>query len=101
MTSQNLAAKRALKNTPRLHCRTTCNNTPGIVPVEELTQIDATVPPCQSTRVMPSIARQRLVTQHALNALTILECLSLMEVFTPRCLLDDKAIQLQNYIGSV
>lgn len=58
-----------------------------------MTQPDATVPPHRSTRVMPSMARQRLVTQHAINALTILECTNLMEAFTPRCLLTDEDVQ--------
>ena len=93
MTSRNPTAKRALKNTPRLHRRQTRNNTPGIVPVVDFSQPNATVPPRRSTRVMPSMARQRLVTQHAINALTISECINYMDAFTPRCLLTDDDVR--------
>ena len=86
MEARNPTAKRALKNTPRLHRRVTRNNTPGILPI---TQPDDNTPVRRSTRNMPSMARQRLVTQHALNALTFAECANMMDAFTPRCLLDD------------
>ncbi len=42
---------------------------------------------------MPSRASQRLVTQLALNALTISECANLVDAFTPRCLLNNDDIQ--------
>ncbi len=73
--ARNPTTKRALKNTLRLHCRTTRNNTPGIVPLDDALPPPVTVaPPRRSTRAMPSSARQRLVTQLALNALKISEC---------------------------
>jgi hypothetical protein len=92
MEARNPTTKRTLKNTLRLHCRTTRNNTPGIVPIEPLTPIAGPVPSWRSTQLMPSMARQRLITQHALNALTFSECANLMDAFTPRCLMDDEDV---------
>jgi hypothetical protein len=71
---QNPTAKQALKNTPRLLWRVTRNNTPGIIPIEPITQVPI-VPaaPPQSACAMPLMAHQQLVTQYAINALTIVE----------------------------
>ena len=92
--ARNPTTKRALKSTPRLHRRTTRNNKPGIVPVDDvLPPPNSVVPPRRSTRTMPSRARQRLVTQLALNALTISECATFMDAFTPRCLINDIDVQ--------
>jgi hypothetical protein len=70
MTARNPTAKRALKNTPRLNRRVTRNNTPGMVPVEPFDQPPHIVPARRSRRLVPSLARQQLVAQNALNALT-------------------------------
>ena len=91
--ARNPTAKRALKGTPRLHRRTTRHNKPGIVPLDDLPVSDPIVPPRRSNRLMPSRARQRLVTQRALTALTFSECANLMDAFTPRCLLDKDTLQ--------
>jgi hypothetical protein len=64
MESWNLTAKWALKTTPRTHQRLTRNNTPGIMP--------AVIAPATQTPI-PTRARQRLVTQHILNALMCYE----------------------------
>ena len=95
MTARNPTAKRSLKNTPRLHRRVTRNNTPGIVPVEvePFDETPLTIPARRSRRLMPSLARQQLVTQNALNALTISECANMMHAFTPRRLLVEDDLQ--------
>ncbi len=92
--SRNPTAKQALKNTPRLHLRVTRNNTPGIFLIKPLSQVPI-VPtaPCRSTRTMPSMARQRLVTQHGINALTIAENNNLHDIFSPQLLLDTTPVR--------
>ncbi len=78
MESRNPTAKRALKDTPRLHRRVTRNNTPGAVanPVIPQTYLPA-----------PNNARQRIVTRHAINALTTSEMGKCQNAFTPVALL--------------
>jgi hypothetical protein len=96
MQSRNPTAKQALKTTPRIHRREIRNNTPGALPLitrgrrdrdnevqgcRRLPCIRATLAP--STPFMtpsptiftpiPSGARQRVVTQQAINVLTIQE----------------------------
>ena len=67
-----------LKDTPRLHRRQTRNNTPGIV-------ADPVIP--QSYLPAPNNARQRIVTRHAINALTASEHERCNDAFTPVTLL--------------
>ena len=78
MESRNPTAKRALRDTPRLHRRVTRNNTPGIV-------ADPVAP--QSYLPAPNNARQRIVTRHAINALTTSEQDNCQKAFTPIALL--------------
>jgi hypothetical protein len=79
MESCNPTAKRTLKETPCLHRRVTRNNTPGIV-------ADMVTP--QSHLPAPNNARQRIVTRHAINALTLLlEQEKCQKAFTPVVLL--------------
>jgi hypothetical protein len=89
MESQNPTAKQALKNTPRLHRRVTRNNTPGIILIKPISQVPVvSAAPCQTTRTIPSMARQELVTQLAIDALTIAEDNNLRDIFSPRSLLN-------------
>ncbi len=74
MESRNPTAKRHLKNTPRVHSRVTRNNVPGIV-AEQI------APP--SYLAPPNRARQRIVTRHAINTLTVLEKTRCQRAFTP------------------
>ena len=104
MQSRNPTAKRTLANTPRLHRRVTRNNTPGITscpPVVEhdpqpglasrrKTRIPAvptrTQPPRGSLATctpVPRGARQRVITRHAINLLTLREQASHDTSFTP------------------
>ena len=78
MESRNPTTKRALKDTPRLHRRVTRNNTPGVV-------ADPIIP--QSHLPAPNHARQRIVTRHAINALTESENVRCQNAFTPVSLL--------------
>jgi hypothetical protein len=75
---RNPMAKQALKTIPRIHQQLTRNNTPGIMP--------AVVAPATYTPI-PTCARQRLVTQHALNALTCYKQNHFNLAFTPTALL--------------
>jgi len=88
MQSRNPTTKRELKNTPRLHGRITRNNTPGAVP--PITQVEEEVPivPYQATTrpPIPTRAQHRMVTQQAINVLTIQEQATLERIFAPRCL---------------
>jgi hypothetical protein len=66
------------------------NNTPGIISVLPLTPVPTVPISTQgNTHAMPSMARQKLVTNHAINALTMSEEKSLSTVFTPLTLLSD------------
>jgi len=92
MQSRNPTAKRAIKTTPRLHRRVTRNNTPGAVPM--ITRHDAATPvpiqrasPRTTVHAIPTRARQRLVTQQAINVLTIRELATADTIFTPRKLI--------------
>ncbi len=113
MQSQNPTAKRALKKTARLHRQVTRNNTPGIVPVPTLIEpvlplfpkvrfiedgpprrskrnaIPAKLP--QMYRAIPRGAQQRLVTQQAINVLTIQEEVSLDTMYTPQAMINEEA----------
>jgi hypothetical protein len=118
MTSRNPTAKRILKATPRLHRRVTRNNTPGIhlgpnviepIPIIEPQGPRTTKRVVKPTRIQPprghlaprttrtaisSIARQRVVTRHAINILTIREQASSSTVHTPRSLMKHAKIPL-------
>jgi hypothetical protein len=87
MQSRNPTAKGTLKNTPRLHRRITRNNIPGIIPVPTLLP---TIPPATQPIAMdhPLLlrARSRIVTRHAINALTATKLGSCHDIFTPNCL---------------
>jgi hypothetical protein len=78
MELQNPMAKRVLKTTPPTHQQLTRNNTPGIMP--------AVIAPATYTPI-PTRAKQRLVTQHALNALTCYKQNHINLAFTPTALL--------------
>ncbi len=113
MQSQNPTTKRALKKTARLHRQVTRNNTPGIVSVPTLIEpvlplfpkvrfikdnppqrskqnaIPAKLP--QMYRAIPRGAQQRLMTQQAINVLTIQEEVSLDTMYTPQALMKEQA----------
>ncbi len=113
MQSRNPTAKRALKKTARLHRQVTRNNTPGTAPV--LTLIEPVLPlfpkvrfikdspPRRSKRnaipvklpqtytAIPRGARQRLVTQQAINVLTIQEEVSLDTMYTLQAMMNEQA----------
>ncbi len=76
--SQNPTAKRFLKETPRVHCRVTRNNTPGIVATP--------IVPAPYVPI-PSGAQRRMVTRHAINLLMESEKRSCQRAFTPTSLL--------------
>jgi hypothetical protein len=78
MESWNPTAKRALKTTPCTHQRLTRNNRPGIMPTVFAPATYTPIPTCK---------RQRLVTQHALNALTCYKQNHINLMFTPTALL--------------
>ncbi len=102
MKSRNPTSKRMLKITPRLHQQVTRNNTPGVTPTPHIIeQIPAIVPanPKQPTRkqqrrgakarhtALTSGARQRIVTQQAINVLTIRKQTIFSTAFTPCALI--------------
>jgi hypothetical protein len=111
MQSRNPTAKRALKKTARHHRQVTRNITPGIVPVPTLIEPVLPLfpkvrfiednPPRWSTRnaipakppqmytAIPRGARQRLVTQQAINVLTIQEEVSLETMYTPQAMMNE------------
>ncbi len=82
MIMRNPTAKRILRNTPRLHCRITRNNTPGILPVPNMvpptptpttpttrqkrplkpTRIQPHRGPCSTRTAIPGGAQQWIVT---------------------------------------
>ena len=84
MNSRNPTAKRTLKTTPRVHCRTTRNNTPGIV-----------APPISPPPYVPipDGAQRRMITRHAINSLTETEKDSCQRAFTPTRLLPPVVIK--------
>lgn len=90
MHARNPTEKRAIKQTPQLHNRVTWNNTPGAVP---LIVRPATIPPPRRTsprstvRAMPTCVTSRMITQQAINVLTIRELATADTIFTPRALL--------------
>jgi hypothetical protein len=107
MLMRNLTAKWTLRTTPRLHRRVTRNNTLGILPVPNvitpMPTLTATAPrrmqPIAPTRIgprrearaahsaIPGGAQQRIVTQHAINILTLREQASFSTIHTPRALM--------------
>jgi hypothetical protein len=113
MQSRNPTVKRALKKTARLHRWVTRNNTPGIVPVPTL--IEPVLPlfpkvrfikdnpprwskwnaipvkPPQMYTAIPRGARQKLVTQQAINVLTIQEEVSLDTMYIPQAMMNEWA----------
>ncbi len=109
--SRNPTAKQALKTTPRIHRCDTRNNTPGALPLitkkrcdrdneaqgcRRLPRIRAklapstpfTTPSPTKFTPIPSGARQRVVTQQAINVLTIQEKVSTNRAFTPTALME-------------
>jgi hypothetical protein len=113
MQSRNPTAKRALKKTARLHRQVTRNYTPGIVPVPTL--IEPVLPlfpkvrfiednplrrskqnaipakPPQMYTAIPRGAWQKLVTQQAINVLTIQEEVSLDTMYTLQGMMNKQA----------
>jgi hypothetical protein len=106
MHAQNPTSKRALRSTPRIHARVTLNNTPGKLPainrVHPIPNTDApseipniryptrkcagTPTPPTTSHSLPTRARHRLVTQQAINALTIKEKVEIRASFIPTAL---------------
>jgi hypothetical protein len=106
MQACNPTSKRALKTAPRIHKRETRNNTPGALPpINRMHPIPNTDAPHKlptrriSTRndtgnptlpttaqSLPTRARHRIVTQQAINALTIQEQVSMDTAFIPNAL---------------
>ncbi len=108
MQTHNPTKKWVLQNTPRLHWRVTCNNTPGILPAPcNVEPAHAHPPPIphqgKRTRdpqqvqpprgqvslrmAVPSGARHCIVTRQAMNVLTLCEEASLSTIHTPRSLM--------------
>ncbi len=104
-------AKRALKTTPRTHRHDTQNNTPGALPLITKKRRDRgnkaqgcrrspriraklapsppfTTPSPTKFTPIPSGARQRVVTQQAINVLAIQEKVSTNRAFTPTALME-------------
>ncbi len=109
--SRNPTAKQALKTMPRIHRHDTQNNTPGALPLVTKKRPDRDIKaqgcrrsPCIRVTLAPSTpfttpspttftpipsgARQRVVTQQAINVLTIQEKVSTKRAFTPTALMD-------------
>jgi hypothetical protein len=103
MLMRNPTAKWTLQTTPRLHRCVTRNNTPSILPVPNvitpMPTLNATTP-CQTRLIapmriqprrearaahsaIPGGARQRIVTRHAINILTLREQASFSTIHTP------------------
>ncbi len=96
MQACNPTSKRALKSAPRIHMRATRNSTPGALPpinrVHPIPNTDApqklptrrmstrkgtgNPTPPTTAQALPTRARHRIVTQQAINALTIQEQVS-------------------------
>jgi len=111
LQSRNPTAKRILKNTPRVHGCVTRNNTPGAVPM--ITRVEnhnphgfgpynrndpvlimsmtcpPTPPPATHTSI-PTRAMSRIVSQQAINVLTIQEQATANNIFTPHRLTQHK-----------
>ncbi len=117
MQAQNPTTKCTLKTTPRLHCRVTRNNTPGRLPAPCVIEpipitkptnprwgkraaVPTRVQPPQeelSTRTaVPNGACQRIVTQHAINILTLCEQASFSTIHTPHSLMQHAKVPI-NY----
>ena len=118
MQACNPTAKRALKNTPRIHqCNTQANTTGGVpliarihpipnidtgTPSQKIQQLqDVLESSRRTTRAqaatdatpvtlgrMPTQAQHRLVAQQAINVLTICEKATYQQIFTPRGLVE-------------
>jgi hypothetical protein len=106
MQACNPTANRALKSTPRIHARATRNNTPGKLPaINRVHPIPNTDTPSElpnkrvslrkgagnptpptTIQSLPTRARHRLVTQQAINALTIQEQVEINTAFIPNAL---------------
>jgi hypothetical protein len=86
---RNPTAKRRLRETPRLHWRTTRNNTPGltsppVAPAPSPVTLPIPIQSRTSPRVaIPTKANQRLVRRHAINMLTDTELTACNRTFTP------------------
>jgi hypothetical protein len=78
MKLRNPTNKRLLKTTPRTHRHVTRNNIPGVIsaPIALATYM-----------LIPSGARKRIVTRHAINTLMCNECKRMNLVFPPTLLL--------------
>jgi hypothetical protein len=86
MKSLNLMAEYISKTMPWLHRYVTRNNTPGIVPIPPVV---LTVPqPAVVQTYHPILlgARSRIVTQHAINAVTKSKIKKCQDIFAPHIL---------------
>ncbi len=93
MHSRNPTAKRDLHKTPRLHRRTTRNNTPGAVPPINRVPDDTlhgfqpyTPPPTIARTAIPRVRQHRMVTRQAINVLTTCEQATANILYSPRSL---------------
>jgi hypothetical protein len=92
--AQNPTAKQALKSTPRLHNCETRNNTPRAVPLIQRTntptpawrispqKVAQGTPPPLTRISLPSCTHQCLVTQQAINVMTICKMATVGTIFT-------------------
>ena len=103
MQARNPTSKRALKSTPRIHKKVSQNNTPGKLPainrVHPIHNTDVTshIPtrristrkcagnptPPTTRHSLPTRSRHRIVSQQAINALTIQEKVEIRASFIP------------------
>ncbi len=109
MQSRNPTAKRRLKENPRIHSQVMRNNTPGGMPLITRRARDTNkeaqglrrslricpaiassttmgTPPTKTIHPIPSVARQRIVRQQALNVMTIKEQVATNIAFKPHSL---------------
>jgi hypothetical protein len=109
MKSCNPTIKPVLKITPRLHRQVTQNNTPGVIPAPHIIEpiplvapLNPKQPTCTQPRcgakamrtALPSDVRQRIVTQQAINVLTIRKQAAFSLTFTPRALMKHARIPI-------
>jgi hypothetical protein len=96
MKSCNPVAKRTLKAMPQLHRRVTRNNTLGIVPMPPVVPTVPQLVVVKTYHPISSGAHSRIVTQHAINALTKSTIEKCQDIFAPHVL--SKAAPLRTAI---
>ncbi len=83
---RNPAAKCTLKTTPRLHHLVTRNNRPGIMPVPTVVPAVPQLAAVKTYHPILSGAHSRILTQHAINALTATKIKNYQDIFAPHIL---------------